>query len=168
MAMLWHTGQDRKYSETPYISHPIAVMEIVREVSDNETMLMTAVLHDVIEDNERVTDELVRREFGGDVADLVGWLTDVSKPEDGNRSVRKRIDREHTAASPAAAKTIKLADLIHNTESITKCDPDFAVVYMHEKALLLEVLKDGDSTLWNRAHLSLQSYQQAQLQKALE
>ena len=166
LATVWHTGQDRKYSETPYISHPINVMEIVREVTDDENMLIAAVLHDVVEDTS-ITIDIIRREFGDDVADLVGWLTDVSKPEDGNRETRKRIDREHTAAAPSRAKTIKLADLIHNTQSITKCDPDFAVVYMKEKQLLLDVLKAGDFALWLRAQQSLQAYQESQLQEAL-
>lgn len=54
-------------------------------------------------------------------------------------------------ASPAA-KTIKLADLIDNTSTIMKHDPHFAVTYMKEKAKLLEVLKEGDPTLWKMAN----------------
>ena len=50
------------------------------------------------------------------------------------------------------AKTIKLADLIDNTKSIVEHDPRFAKVYLEEKRLLLEVLKDGDETLWQQAH----------------
>jgi hypothetical protein len=76
----------------------------------------------------------------------------VSRPTDGNREVRKRIDREHTAAAPRAAKTIKLADLIDNSRSIIARDPDFAHVYLGEKRLLLdEALKDGDRFLWAQA-----------------
>jgi hypothetical protein len=74
-------------------------------------------------------------------------LTDVSRPEDGNRAARKAIDLAHTAKASPAAKTIKLADLIDNTRSIVERDPDFAKVYLQEKARLLEVLQEGDPTL---------------------
>lgn len=54
-------------------------------------------------------------------------------------------------ASMAAAKTIKLADLIDNSISIKEHDLNFWKVYREEKRRLLEVLKDGDPTLWSRA-----------------
>lgn len=85
------------------------------------------------------------------MASLVGWLTDASTPEDGNREKRKAIDLEHTAAAPAAAKTVKLADLIDNSRSILRRDPAFAVVYLEEKRRLLKVLREGDPTLWEMA-----------------
>jgi guanosine-3',5'-bis(diphosphate) 3'-pyrophosphohydrolase len=94
---------------------------------------------------------LIGTEFGRTIELLVGYLTDISKPVDGNRAARKAIDREHTAQASPAAKTIKLADLIDNTRSIVAHDPDFARVYLKEKALLLEVLREGDATLWAMA-----------------
>lgn len=69
----------------------------------------------------------------------------------GNRKVRKEVDRQHIAKASPRAKTIKLADLIHNTENIVANDKGFAKVYLAEKRLLLEVLTEGDVTLWNRA-----------------
>jgi len=161
-----HSGQDRKYTEVPYISHPINVMLIVREVSDDESMLMAAILHDVVEDTP-IGIEQVQSEFGDRVGALVADLTDVSKPDDGNRAERKRIDREHTANASADAKTIKLADLIHNAESIVVCDKHFARVFMREKEALLSVLKDGDQQLWTRAHETLLTYQNDELQQHL-
>jgi hypothetical protein len=74
-------------------------------------------LHDTVEDTGVELAEL-RRVFDDDVATLVEWLTDVSRPEDGNRVARKAIDRAHTARAPARAKTVKLADLIDNSRSI--------------------------------------------------
>lgn len=147
-----HAGIDqrRKYTNEPYIVHPIAVAEIVASVDHTEEMLAAAFLHDTVEDTP-VTIERIETEFGPVVAELVGWLTDVSKPEDGNRKVRKALDREHTAKAPPAAKTIKLADLIDNTLTIKERDPDFWRPYRHEKLALLEVLKEGDQALWVRA-----------------
>ena len=165
-AVAWHTGQDRKYTEVPYIVHPLRVMQIVRSVSDNEDMLIAAVLHDVVEDTQ-VKIATIDKQYGKSVADLVWWLTDVSVPEDGNRKTRKAIDREHTANAPAEAQTIKLADLIDNTASITKHDPDFAHVYMREKELLLEVLTLGDRKLHTQASGLVQQYQEKRLQDSL-
>jgi len=143
-------NQIRKYTGEPYIVHPVEVMEIVKSVPHTDEMLAAALLHDTVEDTD-VTLNDIEREFGSDIAELVSSLTDISKPSDGNRAKRKEIDRMHTANAPAAAKTIKLADLISNSDSIVKYDKHFAPVYMREKAQLLEFLKEGDSTLWNRA-----------------
>jgi (p)ppGpp synthase/HD superfamily hydrolase len=147
-------GQLRKYTHEPYIVHPIEVAEIVRSVDGSDAQIAAALMHDVVEDTG-VTLELVRKEFGDEVADLVGWLTDVSRPEMGNRAVRKAIDRAHTAAAPAEAQTIKLADLISNTRTIVEHDPGFAKTYLAEKKLLLEVLHRGDARLMERARAQI-------------
>ena len=112
-----HTGQVRKYTGEPYIEHPIAVAETVRKHNGSKEMIAAALLHDVVEDTDVTLDE-VRQEFGDAVANLVDDLTDVSKPEDGNRAFRKAIDRDHTAQASAAAMVIKAADLISNTRAL--------------------------------------------------
>ncbi len=142
--------QRRKYTGEPYIVHPIAVAELVRSVPHTPEMIAAALLHDVVEDTP-VTIEEIEREFGAVVAELVGWLTDVSRPSDGNRRVRKHLDLLHTAKAPPDAKTIKLADLIDNTLTIAKHDRSFWPLYRREKEALLQVLKEGDPTLWKRA-----------------
>lgn len=147
-AMAAHTavGQKRKYTGEPYIVHPYEVMTIVKSVSHTEDMLAAALLHDVVEDTGvKLVD--ISLNFGPEIAALVGWMTDVSKHSDGNRATRKAIDRLHSARAPAEAQTIKLADLISNSRSIMKYDPDFAKVYIAEKCLLLDVLTKGDPTL---------------------
>lgn len=144
-------GQKRKYTGDDYIVHPAAVVEIVRSVPHDDAMLAAAWLHDVVEDTH-VTIDVIAAVFGDDVADLVGWLTDVSVPTDGNRATRKAIDRAHTAAAPARAQTVKLADLIDNTSSIGQFDPSFWVTYAAEKAAMLAVMNAGDRTLWARAN----------------
>ncbi|MBN9218087.1 MAG: HD domain-containing protein [Mesorhizobium sp.] len=142
--------QRRKYTNEPYIVHPVAVAEIVRGVPHSAEMIAAAYLHDVVEDTPTTLGQ-IEEEFGRDVAELVGWLTDVSVPTDGNRAARKAKDLAHTAAAPAQAKTIKLADLIDNTSTIERYDPNFWRVYRAEKIRLLDVLKEGDATLWKRA-----------------
>lgn len=145
-----HEGQVRKYTGAPYIIHPIEVMEIVKTVPHDDAMLAAALLHDVVEDTEVAIEE-IRAEFGDDVASLVDDLTDISKPDDGNRKLRKGLDRDHSAASSARAQTVKLADLISNSSDILKNDPNFAKVFLAEKELLLEVLIKGNVDLHARA-----------------
>lgn len=151
-AIRWHGEQVRKYTGEPYWRHPEAVAALVKTVRGHTPeMIAAAYMHDVIEDTP-CTDAQMRDEFGDAVTDLVMWLTDASKPLDGNRETRKLIDRAHTAAAPPEAKTIKLADLIDNSKSILARDPDFARTYLREKRLLLdEALKEGDRTLWQIA-----------------
>jgi len=144
-------GQKRKYTGESYEAHPQAVAEIVRSVPHTEAMLCAAHLHDVVEDTG-VPLARIEDMFGFEVALLVEQLTDVSKPSDGNRAVRKRLDLEHTAKASPQAKTIKLADLIDNSSSILARDPGFARVYLREKIALLKVLVNGDQKLWARAH----------------
>jgi len=126
------------------------VSELVASVGGTEAMVAAALLHDVLEDTE-VTVDVLEELFGSEVADLVLWLTDISKPEDGNRSTRKALDRQHSAAAPAAAQTIKVADLISNTRTIVEFDPGFARTYLEEKRLLLEVLTRANPALLDQA-----------------
>jgi (p)ppGpp synthase/HD superfamily hydrolase len=150
-------GQKRKFSGEDYIVHPIEVASWVRSIKGDENMIAAAYLHDTVEDTD-VTLKLIENFFGEDVAELVENLTDISKPEDGNRKVRKEIDRQHTAKASARAKTIKLADLISNTRDITKQDKNFAVVYMQEKVALMEVLKEGNEELYAKAQNLIDDY----------
>jgi (p)ppGpp synthase/HD superfamily hydrolase len=143
-------GQVRKYTFEPYIVHPAEVAKIVRNAGGSEAMVAAAWLHDTVEDTG-VTIETIRAEFGVEVAELVGWLTDVSRPEHGNRAHRKALDRAHSAAAPAEAQTVKLADLIANTRSIMAHDEAFAKTYLEEKRLLLAVMTKGDARLMAEA-----------------
>jgi len=142
--------QRRKYTNEPYIVHPMAVAELVRSIPHTPEMLAAAYLHDVVEDTP-VTIHEIREEFGPEVGDLVEWLTDISQPGDGNRRVRKELDRQHLAKATPDAKTIKLADLIDNALTIREHDPQFWKVYRREMRALLEVLGEGDATLWRQA-----------------
>lgn len=81
-----HTGQFRKYTGEPYIVHPVEVANLVRDYAHtcHESMYCAALLHDTVEDTN-TTIEDIRREFGDIITVFVEGLTDVSKPEAGNR-----------------------------------------------------------------------------------
>ena len=96
-------------------------------------------------------------EFGWKIFKLVVELTDVTKPEDGNRATRKAIEAKRLGMASKEAQTIKLADLIDNTKTIFKHDPKFAKVYKQEKIALLEAMDKVHGTdLYMKANLQLQ------------
>lgn len=123
---------------------------MVAEVGGTPTMIAAALLHDVVEDTDASIED-VRARFGEEIAQAVAWLTDVSRPEDGNRAVRKAADRDHLAQAPADIKTVKLADVISNTRSIVDDGDGFARVYLREISDLLDVLTEGHPGLWQKA-----------------
>lgn len=143
-------NQKRKYTGEPYIVHPRRVAAMVAIVVDDPEVVAAALLHDVVEDTP-VTLVEIEQEFGARVAGFVDDLTDISTHRDGNRERRKAIDREHTRRARPESKTVKLADLIDNARSITEHDPDFALVYLREKELLLGVLREGNPLLYEIA-----------------
>lgn len=160
-----HGEQRRKYTGEIYSVHLAGVARIVASVPHDSEMLAAAWLHDVIEDTS-VTPQQLRAEFPGRVVTIVLELTDCDGSV-GNRTFRKAHDRARLASASAAAKTIKLADLIDNTSSIVEHDKIFARVYLDEKALLLPCLRGGDTTLWDRAYTTLQDAQHQLVQAVL-
>lgn len=160
-------GQMRKYSGQPYAVHCADVVRIMLEYAENpitNEQIAAAWLHDVVEDTQ-VSLDTISLEFGSAVAEMVSDLTDVSRPSDGNRRVRKNIDLEHSAQASAASQTVKLADLISNAPSITELDPGFAYVWLREKAALLDVLVRGDPGLMAQARRVLADCQGLLTQK---
>lgn len=140
--------QFRKWSGLPYITHPIAVSNILKAnvdwISENE--LIAAILHDTVEDTNTTFDE-IESLFGKEVRDLVWWLTDVAKPEDGNRATRMAINREHIKNASESAQTIKAADCIHNLSNCVKLSGGFAFKYIPEKRAVFEVLTKADPAI---------------------
>jgi (p)ppGpp synthase/HD superfamily hydrolase len=151
-------GQKRKYSGQPYWVHTDAVAATVATVTNDEEMIAAAHLHDVIEDVFPIKPEYdiyrIAKEFGERVARIVTDLTDVYTKEawpDLNRAKRKALERERVSKLASDSKTIKLADFIDNTTSISANDPDFARIYLREKMAMLPNLTEGNSDLLNRA-----------------
>jgi len=148
-----HEGQTRKYGdEPPYITHPEVVAEMVYNVPDSTAKMVAAAwLHDVVEDTD-ITIEEINREFGDSIGTLVEELTNPSKKYPNfKRHERKRIDRDHTKTISNEAKTIKLADRIHNlTGILAEAPEDFAWTYLCETNRLWRYLEGGDRDLSDR------------------
>ncbi len=144
-----HKDQRRKYTNNPYTDHLAEVAGIVATVVTGQLdvlagpMLAAAWLHDCVEDcGVRLSD--IDARFGTMVAIGVSGLSDM---ETGNRAERKAASRLRLSGCSAWIQTIKCADLISNTSSIVMHDPKFAVVYLEEKRLLLDVLTKADPRL---------------------
>jgi len=138
-----HNGQERKYTGEPYYYHMAEVVGILQLLNPSDHLVAIAWLHDVIED-QGITYEELKKEFGSFVADGVLMLSDL---EEGNRATRKAASRERLSKAPHWIQTIKVADLISNTSSIVERDPEFAVLYLEEKRELLKVLTLADPRL---------------------
>ena len=151
-AMEVHKDQKRKYTGEPYFSHLAEVAGIVAAAVANEaaefpcgveTAVAVAWLHDTQEDH-KVSDFTLFTKFGLRVLGGVQLLSDL---ESGNRAERKALSRARLAGAPGWIQSIKCADLISNTKSIVMFDPKFAVTYLEEKRLLLDILTKADPRL---------------------
>src|SRR5579871_3180671 len=87
--------------------HLKSVAQMVSSVSQNDTMIAAAWLHDIVEDTT-VTIGDIERQFGAAVARIVGELTPLSLPGHGSRTARFAVDRQHFAEASPAAKTVKI------------------------------------------------------------
>lgn len=148
-ANIKHDGQVRKYYNQPYITHPLAVANIVALHGGSENMIIAAIAHDLIEDCN-VTKEEIASLFGDDVAYMVDGLTHTTE---GNRAQRKHETNLKLGACDGRVKTIKIADNLHNLGSVMKYDPKFAITYIKEAIVMSDYLIDGNPVLykkWNR------------------
>ena len=153
-----HKGQLRKYTGDAYIEHPIAVAKVVASVTDDCDMIAAAFLHDTVEDTWAENKDIIEA-FGQRVAMFVNELTQFSVSSDGNRAIRKELDARYLSRVSIPAKTIKIADLIHNSESIMMYGGDFASVYIKEMEHLLNCsLFDGNSELLSKAKSLVREY----------
>ena len=123
LAAAAHVGQKRKSGE-PYIIHPILVAAITASISGDETMVASALLHDVVEDTSYDLED-IEKEFGVDIVHIVGGLTKIVEIRDeklipsgsGDRLINSALSfRKMLIASIKDVRVlvIKLCDRLHN------------------------------------------------------
>ena len=114
-----HQGQRRQSGEA-YISHPLNVAGILVQLRMDQESLITALLHDVVEDTP-VTIEEIKREFGPGVAFLVDGVTKISRMNFQNLHRRQSENiRKMIVAMGKDVRVIlvKLADRLHNLRTL--------------------------------------------------
>jgi guanosine-3',5'-bis(diphosphate) 3'-pyrophosphohydrolase len=120
-----HEGQTRKSGE-PYITHPIAVAQILAEIGLDGEAIVAAILHDTLEDT-KLTRAEIEAEFGTDVAELVDGVTKLDRvhfrdrQEANAESFRKMV---MAMARDLRVILIKLADRLHNMRTLGSMAPD--------------------------------------------
>jgi GTP pyrophosphokinase len=111
-----HSQQLRKSGE-PYITHPLAVAQILADLGIGATTIAAALLHDTVEDTEYRL-ENVRSDFGEEVAMLVDGVTKLDKVKFGDHTQAETVRKMVVAMSKdIRVLVIKLADRLHNART---------------------------------------------------
>ena len=111
-----HTGQQRQSGE-PYITHPLAVAQILAEMGLGPRAIAAALLHDTVEDTGYALTDLTA-EFGDEVAMLVDGVTKLDKVKYGESAQAETVRKMIVAMSKdIRVLLIKLADRLHNART---------------------------------------------------
>ncbi|MCX7055532.1 MAG: bifunctional (p)ppGpp synthetase/guanosine-3',5'-bis(diphosphate) 3'-pyrophosphohydrolase [Proteobacteria bacterium] len=119
-----HDGQRRRSGE-PYITHPVAVADMLADLKLDAQTMMAAILHDVMEDTPNTKDEITTR-FGSDVAELVDGVSKLdqiqfrSRAEAQAESFRKML---LAMVRDIRVIMVKLADRTHNMRTLGAMPP---------------------------------------------
>ena len=119
-----HEGQRRR-SGQPYITHPVAVADLLADLRLDAQTLIAAILHDVMEDTPTVKDEITTR-FGAEVAELVDGVSKLdqiqfkSRAEAQAESFRKML---LAMVRDIRVIMVKLADRTHNMRTLGAMPP---------------------------------------------
>ena len=119
-----HKGQKRKSGE-PYITHPLAVANILAEMHMDHQCLMAALLHDVIEDTS-IPKHTLGQEFDHEVAELVDGVSKLKSMFHSRAEAQAENFQKMTLAMAKDIRVIlvKLADRLHNMRTLGHLDGD--------------------------------------------
>jgi RelA/SpoT family (p)ppGpp synthetase len=125
VARVAHEGQLRKSGEA-YITHPVAVAEILAHLGLNPATIIAALLHDTVEDTQYSLTQL-RVDFGDEIADLVDGVTKLDKLTYGPTAEAETVRKMVIAMSrDIRVLVIKLADRLHNARTWKFVSPESA------------------------------------------
>jgi (p)ppGpp synthase/HD superfamily hydrolase len=123
LAVEAHTGQKRKGTDIPYISHPMGVTSIALDHGADEEQAIAALLHDAIEDGGIKYAALIREKFGDRVADIVEGCTDGVPDTTGKKppwKARKEQYIEHLKSASDDVLLVSGSDKLHNARAIVE------------------------------------------------
>ncbi len=114
-----HAGQRRKGSDTPYISHLLAVTAIALDHGASENEAIAALLHDAVEDQGgQETLEEIRRRFGDQVARIVAACSDTDASPKPPWRERKEAFVRRLRTEPYSVRLVVAADKLHNVRDV--------------------------------------------------
>ncbi|WP_062306140.1 RelA/SpoT family protein [Demequina subtropica] len=120
-----HREQKRKSGE-PYITHPIAVAQIIADLGMPDSVIAAALLHDVVEDTDYPL-ERMEAEFGGEVAMIVDGVTKLDKVKYGDAAQAETVRKMVVAmAKDIRVLLLKLCDRLHNARTWKYVAPESA------------------------------------------
>lgn len=120
-----HDGQVRASGE-PYIIHPVAVADLLRDIGASASVIAAGFLHDVVEDTD-VTPEQIEEHFGAEVRALVEGVTKLGGIHFTNKTEAQaeNLRRMFLAmASDIRVVLVKLADRLHNMRTLGALKPE--------------------------------------------
>ncbi|GHC22759.1 guanosine-3',5'-bis(diphosphate) 3'-pyrophosphohydrolase [Kushneria pakistanensis] len=120
-----HDGQHRRSGE-PYVTHPLAVANILANMHMDYQSLMAAMLHDVIEDTG-ITKEALSRQFGEEVAELVDGVSKLTQITFEDKAVAQAENFQKMVLAMSRdirVIIVKLADRLHNMRTLGALRPD--------------------------------------------
>jgi GTP pyrophosphokinase len=125
VAELAHQGQLRKSGE-PYITHPIAVSQILADLGIGPITIAAALLHDTVEDTDYTLGQL-QKDFGDEIASLVDGVTKLDKVKFGEHAQAETVRKMVISMSKdIRVLVIKLADRLHNARTWGFVEPEKA------------------------------------------
>ncbi len=151
---LMHDGQMRKSGE-PYFNHPVAVAAILTEQHLDDATIVTALLHDTIEDTKSTYAE-VARQFGDEVAELVDGVTKLTNLQLSSAESKQAENfRKLFMAMSKDLRVIlvKLADRLHNMRTIKSMNPDKQAQKARETMEIYAPLAGRMGMQWMREEL---------------
>ena len=149
-----HDGQFR-HSGEPYFTHPVAVAAILTEQRLDDATIITALLHDTIEDTKASYSEVATR-FGDEVAMLVDGVTKLTNLQLSSRETKQAENfRKLFMAMSKDLRVIlvKLADRLHNMRTIKAMRPDKQVQKARETMDIYAPLAGRMGMQWMREEL---------------
>ncbi|MCJ7840835.1 HD domain-containing protein [Lederbergia sp. NSJ-179] len=137
-----HHGQKRATGE-PYITHPIAVCEILLEYRADITSLISSLLHDVVEDTP-ISSAEIKEKFGEQVSSIVEGLTKVEKGQLDKEEYHAINTEKLLSASVKDIRVavIKIADRLHNMRTLAVKKVEKKVPYANETLLFFSPLAE--------------------------
>lgn len=120
-----HDGQKRRSGEA-YITHPLAVADILATMHMDHQSLMAAMLHDVIEDTG-ISKKAIAGQFGDSVADLVDGVSKLTQIEFESHAEKQAENFQKMAlamANDLRVILVKLADRLHNMRTLGAMPPE--------------------------------------------